>query len=153
MTGRPDAGRGGTHLILFAHGSADPHWRAPHDALVDRLARDGEAASVRVAFLERMAPSLGDAVAAAAAAGAGRLVILPVFVAAGNHLRHDLPALVAELRRAHRGIAIDVLAPVGEDARFADAVAAIAADALRAVGPKGSGAAPLPGAGGRHQGG
>jgi sirohydrochlorin cobaltochelatase len=77
-----------------------------------------------------MAPSLGDAVAAAAAAGAGRLVILPVFVAAGNHLRHDLPALVAELRRAHRGIAIDVLAPVGEDARFADAVAAIAADAL-----------------------
>ncbi len=121
-----------THLILFAHGSADPAWRAPHDALVQRLSGEVGADSVSVAFLERMEPSLEVAVATAQRAGAARVVILPVFVAAGKHLRHDLPALVTKLRDAHPALDLTVLPPVGEDPRFADTVAAIAADALSA---------------------
>ncbi|MGD9943920.1 MAG: sirohydrochlorin chelatase [Burkholderiaceae bacterium] len=101
-------------LILFAHGARDPAWRAPLDALAARLREQLPGADVDCAFLELMTPSLQQAVDAAAAAGARRIAVAPVFWAAGKHLLRDVPALLQQSRTAHPGVSIEMWPVMGE---------------------------------------
>lgn len=89
--------------------------------------RSGRVAAL--AFLERMTPTLEEAVAKLVAGGATRIRVVPVFLAAGGHVIDDLPQKVARLRKQHPGAAIDVAAPIGEQPRVIAAIAdAICAD-------------------------
>jgi sirohydrochlorin cobaltochelatase len=110
-------------VILFAHGARDPEWRAPVDRLVALVARRLPAIDVRAAFLEHMRPALDEAVAGAVGSGAARVLIVPVFLARGGHLKNDLPRLVAALREAHPGAELSVVQPVGEAAPVLEAMA------------------------------
>ncbi|KAA0013192.1 cobalamin biosynthesis protein CbiX [Billgrantia pellis] len=114
-------------LILLAHGSSDPKWRAPfaqlHEALAARLQTP-----LQLAYMELSEPSLETAVAELSASGIQRAEILPLFFAAGRHLRRDVPAQVEALRAAHPHMALTLLPPVGEHPAFVDALAAVIAE-------------------------
>lgn len=114
-------------LILLAHGSSDARWRAPferfHAALAERLSTP-----LRLAYMELSEPSLETTVAELAAAGIERAEILPLFFAAGRHLRHDVPAQVAALGEAWPGLRLTLLPPVGEHPAFVEALAAVIAE-------------------------
>jgi sirohydrochlorin cobaltochelatase len=101
-------------LILFAHGARDPEWRGPVDALADRIRRALPQTRVEPAFLERMAPTLIEAIDAAVAAGSRRVVVAPVFWAPGGHLKHDVPELIAQARQRHAGVSFEVWPALGE---------------------------------------
>lgn len=116
-------------VILFAHGARDAEWRAPVDRLAVLVAQRLPAAQVRAAFLEHMAPALPEAVASLAGAGVARLAIVPVFLARGGHLKHDLPRLVDTLRGAFPGVDIRVTPPIGEAEPVLAAMAAWIASA------------------------
>jgi len=118
------------HLIVLAHGSSDPAWRVPVDALANRLRSELVAASVGIAFLERMSPALDVAIASAARKGAQRILVLPLFVAPGKHLRYDVPRYLERILDTHPGVRVTVLPAVGEDQRFTNAVVNIATAAL-----------------------
>lgn len=114
-------------LILLAHGSSDPAWRAPferfHEALAARMQTP-----LKLAYMELSEPSLESSVAELAAAGIRRAEILPLFFAAGRHLRKDVPAQVEALRANHPDIELVLLPPVGEHPAFIDALAAVVAE-------------------------
>src|SRR5205823_2753121 len=80
-------------VILLAHGSREPRWRAPFAQLERDLG-----APFYLAFLELGSPTFADAVAAARAAGARELRVLPLFMAGGAHLERDVPALLEAAR-------------------------------------------------------
>jgi len=113
-------------VILFGHGSRDPLWRAPMDAVAQRVAARG--IPVRCAFLELTEPDLRTAVAELAVLGALKIAVVPMFLGAGRHARDDLPRLVDELKEAHPGVEFDLRMPVGEDARVLDLLAGIASE-------------------------
>ena len=73
-------------LILLAHGSRDPRWREPFEALEATLASRLKRPT-RLAYMELCDPLLTDTIDALAADGAARIDILPLFFAAGRHLR------------------------------------------------------------------
>ena len=106
-------------IVLFAHGSRDALWAEPFEKLAQKVralrAAAGDDGPVALAYLELMAPSLGDAVAAQVAAGAAAITIVPVFLGQGGHLRRDLPRLVDACRAAHPGVAIRCTNAAGED--------------------------------------
>jgi sirohydrochlorin cobaltochelatase len=108
-------------IILFAHGSREPQWARPFESLAAALSKSH---TVRVAYLELMQPSLADAVAALASEGVQTIRVVPVFLAAGKHLRDDLPRLAALARERCPGVQIDVEPPIGEQASVIDAIAA-----------------------------
>ncbi|MCE8002985.1 sirohydrochlorin chelatase [Billgrantia ethanolica] len=114
-------------LILLAHGSSDAKWRAPfehlHEALAARMSAD-----LKLAYMELSEPSLESTVAELAASGTRRAEILPLFFAAGRHLRKDVPAQVEALRAAHPGVDLRLLPPVGEHPAFVEALAAVIAE-------------------------
>ena len=110
-------------LVLFAHGARDPRWAEPFEAVAARIRAAAPELAVALAFLELMAPSLGDAVAAEVARGATRVDVVPLFLGTGGHLRQDLPPLVDALRAAHPGVEIRLHAAIGEHPAVSDAMA------------------------------
>jgi len=113
-------------LVLFAHGSRDSRWRAPFERMLERLQADLGADGVDLAFMEFSPPSLMDAARRAEADGVRTLRILPLFLAGGAHVAKDIPEQVAAVRAIWPHLAIEVLAPVGEDPRFVDLLERIA---------------------------
>jgi sirohydrochlorin cobaltochelatase len=83
-----------TGLILFAHGARDPRWAEPFLRLRERVAQGAPDANVALAYLELMAPDLPAAVSELYGAGCRSIVVVPVFLGQGGHVRNDLPALV-----------------------------------------------------------
>ncbi|MEO7548754.1 MAG: CbiX/SirB N-terminal domain-containing protein [Ramlibacter sp.] len=117
-------------VILFGHGSRDPLWRQPIDAVATLLRARQPGMTVECAFLELNAPDLPSVGARLAAAGATRVTIVPMFLGTGRHAREDLPLLVAQLRQAHPTTQFHLQPAVGEDPRLLDLLAVIAGDGL-----------------------
>ncbi|MEQ4538562.1 MAG: CbiX/SirB N-terminal domain-containing protein, partial [Billgrantia sp.] len=94
-----------------------------HEALAARME-----ANLKLAYMELSEPSLESTVAELAASGIQRAEILPLFFAAGRHLRKDVPAQVEALRSAHPSVDLQLLPPVGEHPAFVEALAAVIAE-------------------------
>lgn len=101
-------------VILFAHGARDPQWAEPVLAVAQQLRQYLPGAFVQPAFLEFLLPSLPDAVEAVLARGHRRVLLVPVFIAVGGHLREDLPRLLASVRSVHPDVSIEVMPALGE---------------------------------------
>ncbi len=126
-------------IILFAHGSRDPLWRAPMEAVATTIAAQHPHTPVRCAYLELCAPDLPtvttEIIATCAAfpwatglKGSINIRIVPMFLGMGVHARKDLPELVAQLRVAHPQVHFEMVAPIGEDARVIALLAQLAVD-------------------------
>ncbi|AOW13191.1 cobalamin biosynthesis protein CbiX [Hydrogenophaga crassostreae] len=115
-------------VIVFAHGSRDPLWRTPVEAVATRIGMADGSVLVCCAYLELCEPDLPAAAAQLVARGATHIRILPLFFGMGKHAREDLPALLASLKTTHPGIQIDALPTAGENPRLTDLLAEIALD-------------------------
>ena len=115
-------------IVLFAHGSRDPLWRAPLEAVAARIAAQQPGRPVACAYLELCAPTLPDAVAQLVAAGARQVAVVPMFLGTGKHAREDLPVLVEQLRASHSGVQFSVQTAIGEDPRMTALMAEIACE-------------------------
>ena len=116
-------------IALFAHGSRDPLWRAPMEAVRQRIEAQQPHIPVRCCYLELCAPSLEDAVQEMAAQGVNHLTVVPMFLGTGKHAREDLPVLMEQLRSAHPGVQFQVQQAIGEDPRMTALMADIACSA------------------------
>ena len=81
-------------IVLFAHGSRDPLWRAPIEAVAERIRTLAPGAAVACAYLEYTEPTLETVVAQLAGSGATAIAVWPMFLGTGRHARDDLPRLV-----------------------------------------------------------
>jgi sirohydrochlorin cobaltochelatase len=113
-------------VILLAHGSRDPLWHQPLEAVAARMRARQSELPVCCAYLELEQPDLAAAAGELVHQGIAELSIVPMFLGTGKHAREDLPGMVAALRRRHPTMAITLRPPVGEDARLLDLLAAIA---------------------------
>ncbi len=117
-------------LVLFAHGSRDPLWHKPIEAVAAAVRSAHPGAPVACAYLELSTPDLPSACADLLAQGVGAITIVPMFLGVGRHAREDLPQLVAALRQSHPGVAFDLRPAVGEDPRLVELLASIAAEGV-----------------------
>jgi sirohydrochlorin cobaltochelatase len=99
-------------VILFAHGAREPEWAQPFEGIRDRLRAAGT--PVELAFLEFMSPSLDEAAARLADKGIKSVFIVPLFLAQGAHLKRELPAMVAKIRKRHAKTDFRVTPALGE---------------------------------------
>lgn len=116
-------------IILFAHGSRDPLWFQPMEAVAARARQLDAQALVRCAYLELTAPDLPTCAAELVAIGVQSITIVPMFLGVGKHAREDLPRLVAGLQASHPGVAWHLQGAIGEDPRVTDLLARVALDA------------------------
>ena len=112
--------------ILFAHGSRDPLWRQPMEAVAEQVRRIAPEVQVRCAYLELTTPDLLTSAAELAELGVNTITILPLFLGVGKHAREDLPQLVAALQVSHPNINFQLKPTIGEDPQMIALMAQIA---------------------------
>jgi len=112
-----------TALILFAHGARDPEWAAPMRRVCAAVRARAPDLRVEPAFLEFMIPDLRDCAEALLAEGFERIVVVPLFIAQGGHLRHDVPRLLDELRQRNPLARFELRAAIGEAENVVQAMA------------------------------
>jgi sirohydrochlorin cobaltochelatase len=118
-----------TGLVLFCHGARDARWREPFDrlrAMIEQRFAD----PVELAFLESMSPDLNGACTALVEREADSIVVVPLFLGTGGHLRRDLPPLIAAAQ-ANAGVAVTAVTAAGEDDGVLTAIADYCIRAIR----------------------
>lgn len=117
-----------TALIVLGHGSRNPVAREQFLALVAQL-RAARPEPVYAASMELAPPTLDEAVADAVAAGATEIVVQPCFLFDGNHIRRDIPAMLARSLEEHPDVSFRCGRPIGSDRRIAEILLERAAEA------------------------
>ena len=107
-------------LLLVAHGSRLPEANAEVARLTERLreAAAGQYAIIAHAFLEIAEPGIPAGIDACVAQGATQLWVLPYFLAAGRHVRDDVPTLVDQARKRYSEVTIHLCAHLGAQAEL-----------------------------------
>lgn len=113
-------------VILFAHGSRDPLWRLPIDAVAQRMTEQTPGLPVVCAFLELTRPDLPETVEQLMKQGTTHVRIVPMFLGVGRHAREDLPALVKDLVQAYPQMTFELMSPIGEHPAMTALMARIA---------------------------
>ncbi|WP_233254858.1 sirohydrochlorin chelatase [Limnohabitans sp. T6-5] len=114
-------------VILFAHGSRDPLWRLPIDAVAEHMKARWPDMAVECAFLELTPPDLATTVEQLMTRGLSHIRIVPMFLGVGRHAREDLPALVDDLALAYPQMRFELMPAIGEHPAMTALMADIAA--------------------------
>lgn len=118
-------------LILFAHGARAASWKQPFERLQALSQVKLTDATVKLAFLELMEPSLPDVVTELVQSGCDQIQVVPVFLGQGAHVLRDLPLLITELTARHPHVSLQVSQAVGENALVLDAIASYCVSAVK----------------------
>ncbi|MFI6942871.1 sirohydrochlorin chelatase [Streptomyces sp. NPDC050418] len=96
-------------LVLVGHGSRDPRTLATVKALRERIREQRPGLTVRLGHIEIDEPLLPETLDALAREGTTEAVLVPLLLARGFHVKHDLPS-------AARGTSLHtrIAAPLGE---------------------------------------
>jgi sirohydrochlorin cobaltochelatase len=114
----------GPALILFAHGARDARWAEPFARIVTKVRAAVPRHRVELAYLEHLEPSLEQAARRLAKLGATSIVVVPLFLGRGGHLRVDAPRQVAAAQAGLPGVVIVIAPSAGEDEAVIEALAA-----------------------------
>ncbi|OHY83003.1 sirohydrochlorin chelatase [Marinobacter sp. AC-23] len=106
-------------IILLAHGSSDKRWCDTFEALAEPTLKAVN--NSRIAYMELAEPSLDSVIHEGVAAGNLNFTIVPLFLAAGRHLRKDVPAMIQALEKS-TGATISLSPPIGENPLLGQAI-------------------------------
>ena len=120
-------------VILLAHGSRADAALEAHRRLAASVA-DATGLTVLPAFLEMAQPDLASVLDGAARDGAEHVTVLPHFLAPGNHVGRDIPALVDSARERHPGVQITLADYTGNRPEMLHTVVAAANAATNPTG-------------------
>ena len=137
QTQSSSSGNGSVTVVVLGHGS-----RAPGALELLEKVSSGLAVklglTVRAASLQFNRPTLAECCKELAAGGAGRIVVAPYFLFAGNHMLEDIPGELERIRKQLPGIEFILCEPLGDDGRLVDILSerirgVLAADPVNAV--------------------
>lgn len=113
-------------IVLFAHGSRDPLWHKPIQAVAERIRQRAPHMVVRCAYLELTEPNLPNVVNVLMCEGITSICVVPMFLGVGRHAREDLPQLIETIKTNHPTLTIECQPSVGEQTVLLDLLAEIA---------------------------
>ncbi|UCC83520.1 MAG: CbiX/SirB N-terminal domain-containing protein [Gemmatimonadota bacterium] len=113
-------------LIIVAHGSLDPNWRASVERMADSIEADVGPDRVRLAYMDHTPPTLDDVVSEAVDRGVARVRVLPLFLADEGHVDRDIRPIVERLRAIHRSVEVELLPALGQHRGFREFLANVA---------------------------
>lgn len=114
-------------VILLAHGSRDPRWRRPFEALAARVAQlAGPEPGVALAYLQLAEPGLEEVLLRCRERRGISALVVPVFMSGGGHLVRDVVSEVERAAAAVDGIEVRCSGALAEEPEVVEAMAAAA---------------------------
>lgn len=102
-------------LIIVAHGSRKASSNEEIKALVQKVKslQGKRYAFVLTAFLEFTTPSLEESILLSIDNQVSEIVILPYFLASGNHVTRDIPQVILKIQSSHPQVKITLKEHIG----------------------------------------
>jgi sirohydrochlorin ferrochelatase len=110
-------------VVLLAHGSRVAEANEAVRQLALKVASLLPGTEVEVAYLVRCRPTLPESVGFLRSRGVREIVVVPLFLLAGHHMREDIPRLVAAVAEQYPDLELTCSANLGLDGRIAEMVA------------------------------
>ena len=116
----------GNAVVLLGHGSRDPIWCQPMQAMAKAIVHAQPELPVVCAYLELCEPTAEHAIGELVQRNPGlrTIVVYPVFLGMGLHLREDLPQLAQTLQQQFPQIQVHFTPALGMDEQLIQLVAA-----------------------------
>lgn len=102
-------------LIIVAHGSRNKKSAQQVAALCQKISEKAQNKFdlVAHAFLQFASPFLEETIEDLVQRGARRVIVFPLFIAAGSHLLQDIPEAVEKAGKAYPGVAFTLTRHLG----------------------------------------
>jgi sirohydrochlorin ferrochelatase len=113
MSTTPAVGSAAEGLLLVGHGSRSDDSASEMTAIARLVGAALPEVVVDVGFLEMTDPPAGPVLDGLAAAGCGRVVVLPLVLLGAGHAKSDVPAVVLEGRERHPDLHVHFGSPLG----------------------------------------
>lgn len=108
----------GTGVIILGHGSK----LKEANETVRRIAKEIRARSgiavVEPAYLQLCRPDLQAAIKKVVKMECKRVIVVPLFLFRGNHVNRDIPNVIKQEAKAHKGVELVYARNIGEDPRL-----------------------------------
>jgi len=112
-----------TAVLLCGHGSRDPEAIDEFEAAAATVRSRIAPVDFAAGYLEFARPTIGEALAALQARGAGRILAIPAMLFAASHVKNDLPWEMNSFMAAHPEIEIRLGRDLAIDAKLLEAAA------------------------------
>jgi len=105
-------------LIIVAHGSRKASSNEEVKALGEKVKalKEKGFAFVVTSFLEFASPSLEESILKSIDKGVDEIVILPYFLASGNHVTRDIPEIINKIQSSHPDVTLTLKEHLGSAA-------------------------------------
>lgn len=123
-----------TGIIALSHGSKAPSGNDGLFKIVEMLKVMNKWGSVEAGFLQLAKPDLKDAIEKVVGEGAKRVIIVPLLLFSGNHVRKDIPLEIEKQMERYPGVEFIYAKNLGPDERIAQIVTDRINDVLRENG-------------------
>ena len=110
-------------ILLLAHGTHDPRWAAPFEAMAAHIAALAPDLAVRLSYLDFIEPDPAGAGKRLVQEGCNRIDVVPLFLGSGGHVRIDVPRLVADLQAQNPSVTWTLHPAIGELSEVIEAMA------------------------------
>jgi len=123
-----------TAILMMAHGSriTDANDAAREVAAMVREITGFEL--IEVAFRELYDPNIQQGIDTCVAKGAQRILLMPYFLFMGAHVQHDLPEEIAEARKRHPALIMEMGEHLGAHRKLAEIEAERIDESLKRLG-------------------
>lgn len=122
-----------TGYIVLGHGSRVEETKEILAGIAATLKNRLQSERVRFAALQFNEPDLPGVISSMANEGVTDIVVMPLFLVDGNHVRQDIPEIIQDESRKYPSIKIKVTDHIGADVRIADILIERVHGALAAV--------------------
>ncbi|RXI43978.1 hypothetical protein CRU99_06020 [Malaciobacter mytili] len=102
-----------TTLIIVAHGSKLESSNMEVIELVKNIKKENNSLHITYAFLELSKPSLLEEIEEQIKTGAKEIKVFPYFLAAGKHVKSDIPNIIEQSRVHYPNIKFELLPHLG----------------------------------------
>lgn len=126
-----DSAKGHTGVIVVGHGSRLPYNKQTIELHTDLLRKMG-IRNVYSAFNEFNEPSVEDVMNKLLLTGVDEIIVLPLFISLGDHLKNDIPAKIKlkdginedSFQHDGRTVTVKYALPIGQDPRLTEILSA-----------------------------
>ena len=107
-------------ILLATHGSRNENSRAEIVQLAQDIRQRSGASIVEFAFLDVDKPTIPEGIESCVKQGATEITVLQNFLNSGNHVLHDIPAIVADAKKKFPGLTFKMTPPIGRHPKIPD---------------------------------
>jgi sirohydrochlorin cobaltochelatase len=119
------------YTLLVAHGSRDPRWRKPFEALMHRLQAKEGYNTYGLCYMEMCEPTVEQHLATVNIQTYTSVRIVPLFMASGAHVANEIETLRHEIKAQYPHLnEVEVMQPIGEHPLMQQAMETIILEGL-----------------------